>query len=61
MRQARAGRRSGLDARPSTGDELNVFLQSGLELVSFDDFFDEEDPPVRRFRVQYQKPIEEKR
>jgi SAM-dependent methyltransferase len=45
---------------PLTVSDLEPFAQSGLELISFEDFFDQEDPPVRRFRVQYRKPIEEK-
>jgi SAM-dependent methyltransferase len=43
---------------PLTVSDLEPFVQSGLELISFEDFFDQEDPPVRRFRVQYRKPIE---
>jgi SAM-dependent methyltransferase len=43
---------------PLTVSDLEPFAQSGLELISFEDFFDQEDPPVRRFRVQYCKPIE---
>jgi SAM-dependent methyltransferase len=45
---------------PLIKDDLEHFVQSGLRLISFEDFFDEEDPPVRRFRVQYRKPIEGK-
>jgi SAM-dependent methyltransferase len=45
---------------PLTVSDLEPFAQSGLKLVSFDDFIDQEDPPVRRFRVQYRKPIEGK-
>jgi SAM-dependent methyltransferase len=44
---------------PLTVSDLEPFAQSGLELISFEDFFDQEAPPVRRFRVQYRKPIEE--
>jgi len=43
---------------PLTVSDLEPFAQSGLELISFEDFFDQEEPPVRRFRVQYRKPIE---
>jgi SAM-dependent methyltransferase len=43
---------------PLTVSDLEPFAQSGLGLISFEDFFDQEDPPVRRFRVQYRKPIE---
>jgi len=45
---------------PLTRSDLEPFTQSGMELISFEDFFDREDPPVRRFRVQYRKPIEER-
>jgi len=43
---------------PLTVSDLEPFVQSGLKLISFEDFFDQEEPPVRRFRVQYRKPIE---
>jgi len=45
---------------PLTRGDLKPFAQSGLKLTSFEDFFDEENPPVRRFRVQYCKTIEGK-
>ena len=45
---------------PLIKGDLEHFVQSGLKLISFEDFFDEEEPPVRRFRVQYRKLIEEK-
>jgi SAM-dependent methyltransferase len=45
---------------PLTKDDLDLFTESGLQLVSFEDFFDEEEPPVRRFKVQFHKPIEVK-
>ena len=45
---------------PLTVSDLEPFAQSGLELISFEDFFDDENPPVRRFRIQYRKPIEGK-
>ena len=45
---------------PLIKGDLELFVQSGLKLISFEDFFDEEEPPVRRFRVQYRKLIEEK-
>jgi SAM-dependent methyltransferase len=43
---------------PLTRGDLEPFAHSGLELISFEDFFDQEEPPVRRFRLQYRKPIE---
>jgi SAM-dependent methyltransferase len=45
---------------PLTVSDLEPFAQSGLKFISFEDFFDQEAPPVRRFRVQYRKPIEGK-
>jgi SAM-dependent methyltransferase len=41
---------------PITRDELEQFELHGLKLVCFEDFVDDEDPPVRRFRAQYQAP-----
>ncbi len=40
---------------PLTKDELTDFLRLGLEQVSFEDYADDEEPPVRRFRVAYQR------
>lgn len=40
---------------PLTRGDLEPFTQSGLKLISFEDFFDQEDPPVRRFRAHYYK------
>jgi len=40
---------------PLTKDELTVFLRHGLKEVSFEDYMDDEDPPVRRFRVAYRR------
>jgi SAM-dependent methyltransferase len=45
---------------PLTKGDLEPFTQSGLKIISFEDFFDQENPPIRRFRVHYHKPIEEK-
>ncbi len=39
---------------PLTKHELNGFKMHGLKEISFDDFQDDEDPPVRRFRAIYQ-------
>lgn len=38
---------------PLTKDELAQFRQCGLNEISFEDYRDNEDPPVRRFRVKY--------
>lgn len=45
----------GLFPWPLTHDEI-LGLFSGLELVSFEDLFDSENPPVSRFRVTMSKP-----
>jgi hypothetical protein len=39
---------------PLTRKELEGFRENGLKEIRFEDFVDEEDPPVRRFRVLYQ-------
>lgn len=36
---------------PLTRSELEAFAAEGLGEVAFDDFIDDEDPPVRRFRL----------
>ena len=41
---------------PLTKQELLKFEQSGLKLLAFEDFFDAEDPPVRRFMAEFQNP-----
>lgn len=41
---------------PLTKDELAAFRSQGLDEVRFEDFQDDEDPPVRRFRVEYCAP-----
>ena len=38
---------------PLTKDELSVFETLGLKEMTFDDYMDGEDPPVRRFRATY--------
>jgi len=40
---------------PLTRDELDGFVQAGLEQQSFEDYWDGEQPPARRFRVHYRK------
>ena len=39
---------------PLTMEELNLFKSAGLRQVHFEDYFDQEEPPKRRFRVEYQ-------
>ncbi len=38
---------------PLTKDELSLFESHGLKEVSFEDYMDSENPPVRRFRATY--------
>lgn len=38
---------------PLTKDELSLFKTGGLKEVSFEDYMDSENPPVRRFRATY--------
>jgi SAM-dependent methyltransferase len=40
---------------PLTEEDLNGFKSCGLAELSFEDYLDDEDPPVRRFRVVYTK------
>ncbi len=40
---------------PLVRSELYEFGKCGLSEVSFDDYFDDEQPPVRRFRVEYRR------
>lgn len=40
---------------PLTKDDLKPFVESGLQLIAFQDYYDQEEPPVRRFRVHYRK------
>lgn len=49
-------RSTGLHWRISHED-LNEFVKNGLKEVSFEDYMDQEDPPVRRFRVEYRAQL----
>ena len=40
---------------PLLNDELKFFQETGLREVSFEDYCDNEDPPIRRFRVEYKR------
>ena len=40
---------------PLTRDELDHFRRAGLEEIAFEDYLDREDPPVRRFSVEYRR------
>jgi SAM-dependent methyltransferase len=41
---------------PLTRAEMNEFVLAGLTEVNFEEYFDKEDPPARRFRVLYTRP-----
>jgi SAM-dependent methyltransferase len=41
---------------PLTRAEMNEFVRAGLTETSFEEYFDNEDPPARRFRVLYTRP-----
>jgi ubiquinone/menaquinone biosynthesis C-methylase UbiE len=40
---------------PLTKHEVNEFLSNGFEQITFNDYLDTEDPPVRRFSACFQK------
>jgi SAM-dependent methyltransferase len=40
---------------PLTNDDLSLFETCGLKGVSFEDYMDSEDPPVRRLRASYRR------
>jgi SAM-dependent methyltransferase len=40
---------------PLTMEELETFTSAGLRQVHVEDYFDQEEPPARRFRVEYQR------
>jgi SAM-dependent methyltransferase len=40
---------------PLTKEDVEVFKSTGLRQVRFEDYFDQEEPPKRRFRVEYQR------
>jgi len=44
---------------PLTRSELAAFEDAGLTLTEFEDYLDDEDPPVRRFRASYGRPVAE--
>jgi hypothetical protein len=41
---------------PLTSDDLAALTRLGLSEESFEDFYDSEEPPVRRFRAVYRRP-----
>jgi hypothetical protein len=40
---------------PLAREEIDAFHALGLETVSFEEFLDDESPPVRRFRVELRR------
>ncbi len=45
---------------PLTRNELSLFEAQGLKEISFEDYWDGEAPPVRRFRAAYRREAREK-
>ena len=41
---------------PLTRAEMQDFVRAGLDEENFDDYFDKEEPPARRYRVLYSRP-----
>ena len=41
---------------PLSPDDLAPITAAGLETLTFEDYLDGEEPPVRRFRVTYRRP-----
>ncbi len=41
---------------PLNRDTLGHFTRLGLRAISFEDYVETEDPPVRRFRAEYRRP-----
>jgi 2-polyprenyl-3-methyl-5-hydroxy-6-metoxy-1,4-benzoquinol methylase len=41
---------------PLTRAEMKEFVRAGLTEASFEEYFDNEDPPARRFRALYTRP-----
>jgi hypothetical protein len=41
---------------PLTRETVLRFEDEGLDLVSFEDYHDDETPPVRRFRAEFERP-----
>ncbi len=42
---------------PLSRADLKPLIEQGLQEISFEDYMDTEDPPVRRFRVAYQRKV----
>ncbi|MCX5887196.1 MAG: class I SAM-dependent methyltransferase [Proteobacteria bacterium] len=40
---------------PLTREEIEAFAHCDMKEISFEDYFDQEEPPVRRFRVVYER------
>jgi hypothetical protein len=38
-----------------TADELSWFDAAGLRRTAFEDYWDNQDPPVRRFRATFRR------
>lgn len=51
------GEPEGMMPWPLTRNELALFEEVGLTAFEFEDYVDDEDPPVRRFRATYRRPV----
>lgn len=43
---------------PLTRAEMNEFVRSGLREENFEEYFDNDQPPTRRFRALYRRPLQ---
>lgn len=43
---------------PLTRAEMNEFVRSGLREETFEEYFDNDQPPTRRFRALYRRPLQ---
>ena len=43
--------------RPLARTEVLQFENEGLQILEFEDYTDDEDPPIRRFRILFQRTI----
>jgi SAM-dependent methyltransferase len=56
-RAREAGEPAGTMPWPLERNELERLCDHGLCIGSFEDYFDQEQPPVRRFRVEYRRAL----
>ncbi len=54
-RGAATGETTEIPPFPLWKSQLEKFIESGLTEIEFEDFFDNQEPPARRFRILYQR------